>query len=164
MPGDTKLEVGWVIGLTLIGVLLLTFGLLAWWTLRTLRREGYRWHAVPDGRLIGSGLTGILALIVVPVFVLTTWPTFNLDYHRWQYVAGTVATVETRLVEQTELYAVTLTETGDQVYRCDDTRCSVVKTGDRLGMWCIYQWQQASTPGMVCNFGDHRRGEVTTGG
>jgi hypothetical protein len=53
------------------------------------------------------------------------------------------------------MYAVRMTG-SDQIYRCDDSRCSLLKPGDELSLWCIREWQQASTPGYDCNFGDSR--------
>jgi hypothetical protein len=98
-------------------------------------------------------LVGLVATVVI--YVATTWPTFDMEYHSFRPVAGTVAAVESRFLggsdSTTQNYAVRF-DGSDQIYRCDDTRCALLKPGDHLELSCIREWQYASTDGYACRF------------
>jgi hypothetical protein len=130
------------------------------------------WVVIAVCLLIGVGFTifglsdgdgTVVWLLGVPTIVLTLaiggwgmWPPFDMEYHRYKHVAGTVDSIDPRMLSDgqggtSQLYPIRLREDG-QTYRCDDSRCALVKPGDRIELWCIRQWQYASTHGWVCNF------------
>lgn len=86
---------------------------------------------------------------------------YDMQYHRYKHVEGTVDVAEARMLADgdggtTQNFAVRFKETGE-TYRCDDTRCSLLKPGDYLSLWCIREWQYASTSGWNCRFDKTRQ-------
>lgn len=104
---------------------------------------------------------GIGFLVVsIAFFVLVWWP-FDMDYHKWHPVAGTVAQVDKRLIGTGEsglgeVYLITYKD-NEQQYRCDDTRCAGVAPGDELDLMCKPDFQWASTHGWSCRFYELRK-------
>jgi hypothetical protein len=100
----------------------------------------------------------VLAVIFLGSFGAGLYP-YDMQYHRYKHVEGTVSSIEARMLADgdgtTQNYAVRF-ETDD-TYRCDDSRCSLVKPGDQLSLWCIREWQYASTSGWGCRFDKSRR-------
>lgn len=96
-------------------------------------------------------------IILVCTIAATAWGMYPYDmqYHRYRHVTGTVDKVEARMLADgdatTQQYAVRYRETSE-TYRCDDSRCSLLKPGDHLELWCIREWQYASTSGWGCRF------------
>lgn len=150
----TKVDLGWVAGLSLATLFMLAGIAGCIWGLRNLRSD----HFAAPVVFLGA----VVAVAAVVMFTAGAWPPFNMDYHQYRSVHGTVAEVQDRFLGgehgSTQLFAVRLAG-SDQVYRCDDTRCSLLKPGDEVWLWCKREWQQASTPGFVCNFD---RAEVTS--
>ena len=98
------------------------------------------------------------AVVLVVTLSFSAWGFFpyKMEYHQYRHVAGTVDQVEARMLASgdkgtTQNYAVRLREDG-QTYRCDDSRCSLLKPGDHISLWCIREWQYASTSGYRCRF------------
>lgn len=106
--------------------------------------------------LAGVAVAAILA--TVGVTLGATWPTFDMQYHRYREVSGTILSVSSRLRDTgdgtTQSYAVRFVE-HPGTYRCDDTRCAALDSdrGNRLTLWCIREWQYAGTPGWACQYG-----------
>lgn len=105
---------------------------------------------VPMFKWIGRGLAGV-AIVTVVVWVAGTWPSFDMDYHRYDAVSGEVTKLDKRMIDMSEKYVVYLDD-GDQQYACLDTRCAGVKEGDSLELACIKVWQWYGTPGYDCEF------------
>ncbi len=105
------------------------------------------------GRFVFWG--GILAATVIVAISAASLYPYDMEYHRYKHVTGTVDRVEARMLADGEAtsqqYAVRYQGTGE-VYRCDDSRCSLLRQGDQLELWCIREWQYASTSGWVCRF------------
>lgn len=107
----------------------------------------------------------VLAVVLtIGLWVWGTWPSLNMDYHTFRSVSGTVVANEARMLADgnggtTQNFAVRLDD--GQTYRCDDTRCSLVKPGDHLELSCMKEWQYAATPGDVCRFVNTRPKTVT---
>lgn len=103
-------------------------------------------------------IPGLIALITIAIYVFATWPPFDMRYHTYRYIGGTISAISPRLLSDgkstTESFAVQFG--SDQTYRCDDTRCSLLKPGDALHLWCIRQFQWNATEGYQCNFADSR--------
>lgn len=149
-----RLSIDWIIGIVFTSLVTAGLAAIAFWPVR-------RWMLKAD-KFDGS-MPKVLYYILITtmaatplIFLGTTWPPFNMEYHAYHHVDGTVTDIETRFVAadsggSNQMYVVTI---GDQIYRCDDSRCSTVHKGDHLYLWCIREWQQSSTPGYDCNY-DH---------
>lgn len=114
------------------------------------------------GFLLGSGAGAVVALLAVVVLTgWLEWP-WSADYHRWHTTTGTVTSVSSRLLASdqqnggtTQRFVVELAGVGER--SCDDTRCSLVKVGDRLTLSCKRAWQYAGEHGYDCAYVGVRR-------
>jgi hypothetical protein len=78
------------------------------------------------------------------------------EYHQWQPVSGTVATVDSRLVptgakSMEDKFVVTF-DGNPQQYGVLDTRAATLRKGDDLVITCVKRWQWSGTHGYDCNF------------
>lgn len=152
---------GYIIGTTVAGLFVL-IGLAAA-IIGTVIKP--RWRDRSDGSSMWSGeyLTGVwlkwagLATVVVAagIWVIAAFPPFETKYHAYRPVSGQVTAIGTRLLGAgsdsgtTQMFVVTM---NGHDYRCDDTRCSLVRVGDLLSLQCIGVWELHGTPGYRCNF------------
>lgn len=144
-------DLGWVIG-NIFGALclLVTFAYLIWASV-TSDLEGER------GLWLAGGIAALFIQIGINVWF--NFP-FSMEYHSYKPISGTVEDVNTRLLTEgsgdsrsvSQKYAIRL-EGSDQIYGCQDTRCSLAKKGDKLKLYCERQWQYASVPGYDCRYG-----------
>jgi len=163
--GESNVAIGYVVGLVFVGLFVL-IGLVVVAAGLVVRRRviadaanDVQWE--PDTMASTAAAVGGFALIAVTVGLLFAfaWPPFDMQYHQYRQVTGTVQTIDARMITAddakgpSQSYAVRYAESGD-FFRCDDTRCAGVHPGDTLTLWCIRTWQQSSTPGYECNFGD----------
>jgi hypothetical protein len=153
---SSQISIGYVIGSIVAGVIILiaagVIGRPQWTTGGGKDLEDVR----AEGRVV-QGIAILAILVTAGIWIGTTWPSFDLQYHSWRPVSGTVAEIGTRLLgsdkSTDQVYAVRLVEDAT-VYRCDDTRCSLVHAGDRIQLRCIREWQYASTSGWRCRYVD----------
>lgn len=155
-------SLGVLVGLPVAGVLTLiglALSALLFYMWRTTEPGGYS----SDRGLFRGGFFGVVLLtlgVVVGTGILE-WP-WHAEYHRWTTVSGRVTAVSSRFLASdtkdggtTQRFVVELAGIGQR--SCDDTRCSLVKPGDRLTLSCKREWQYAGTPGWSCGFvEDHR--------
>jgi hypothetical protein len=84
---------------------------------------------------------------------------YKAEYHQWRQTTGQVATVSSRFIgdgkSTTQRFVVAFTDGRQRA--CDDTRCSLIRRGDTLTLWCKRAWQWAATPGYDCNYGSDSR-------
>jgi hypothetical protein len=111
-----------------------------------------RWRRDGDPAAFWGGCAAVVLTAVVTGVLMWPW---QLEYHRWQPVAGTVDEVNPPAWIMTlgseQRFAVRLQ--GDrQEYSCVDVRCALLKRGDHVEMTCKRQWQYAGTPGFRCEF------------
>jgi hypothetical protein len=143
-------DIGWVTG-NIIGVLVIlaTVGYIVWASV-TSELDGERALWVWGG---------IIALVVqIGWNIFFNFP-FNMSYHSYRPVYGTVADVNSRFLASgsgnnsstSQKYAIRLTG-SKQIYGCEDTRCSLLKKGDTVMLNCERQWQYASVPGYDCRY------------
>lgn len=147
-------SLGFIIGsivaavLVLVGVVLIVLG-------SRMRRSG-NFDMGEGGMVLGAGIAVLAVTAVATAWV--DYP-YDMQYHRYVKVQGSIAAIEARMLADghgtTQNFAVRFAETGD-TYRCDDTRCSLLHTGDWLSLWCIRDWQYASQPGWDCNYDDSK--------
>lgn len=111
------------------------------------------WRDDEPGMALGINIP--IILIVVGAWVALAWPPFDMDYHRYDTVTGTVTSVEKRLVSEgegmSEKYVVAL-DGDSQQYGCLDTRCSAIKKGEPVEMSCIRVWAWYGSDGFDCEF------------
>lgn len=133
-----------IIGLTVLAVLLLRYG-----------RGEYG-----DGFAKAGGIVSAVSAVVLVIIVLLPVPVgfwgLNNEWHQWRPVGGTVTAVSSRLLAggnggATQRFVVQFAG-SDKQYACDDTRCSLVKTGDVLHLSCKRHWQYSGVPGYDCNY------------
>lgn len=143
------LSLGVLIGLPVAGLLVLVCLVVIALAVRVRFVDGDWGDA---GLLAAAAALAMVAIVAITGFAMWPW---TAEYHEWQPVAGTVTDTSSRLLgddkSTSQYYAM---EINGQTYRCDDTRCATVKTGDHLDLTCKREWQFAGTPGWDCNFVD----------
>lgn len=86
------------------------------------------------------------------------WP-WKAEYHQWRPVAGTVASIDSRLLagqnSGTEQKYLVAFVGSDKQYGVLDTRAAGVHVGDQLKVECVRRWQWSGTHGYDCNYVDH---------
>lgn len=101
-------------------------------------------------------IAAFVLAVVLGIGGLALWPPFDMEYHRYKPVDGTIDQIQARMVGDgdggtTQMFAVRFRGVGT-MYRCDDSRCSLLKSGDRLWLRCIREWQYAAESGWKCNY------------
>lgn len=147
------ISISYVIGMAAFVLLVAATTAGVAWGVRTIRRGG------EDDRFIGGMAAGLSGLCLVGVLVFGIgglWPMFDMQYHSYRSVSGAVDQIQARMLGDgsggtTQMFAVRFR--GDAtMYRCDDSRCSLLKAGDRLWLRCIREWQYAAEDGWKCNY------------
>lgn len=120
--------------------------------------ERHRWDLMWYGGVPWTTIpiaATVLLLVVCSVGLWALWP-LDMEYHQWRRVSGPVAAVQARMMGDgsggtTQQYAVRYVDGRQR--RCDDTRCSLLRPGDDLTLWCIREWQWAAEDGYACRYG-----------
>lgn len=117
-------------------------------------------------RGVGPGLIAVIVMLVAGfIGTIVAWP-FSGQYHRYQPLGGTVASISSRLIASgtngggsTQKFVFTFAggtnaDGSRPALGCNDTRCSAVHVGDKVMLMCerSYQWN-APTQGWDCNWG-----------
>lgn len=145
------ISVAYVIGMSLAAVALAVCALVVWLGVRMRRNDGdweLAWLPTGGGVLVG--------LVVIGLTLGFSWPPFDLEYHRYKPVDGTIEQIQARMLADgnggtSQMFAVRL-RGNPTMYRCDDSRCSLLDGGDRLWLRCIREWQYAAEDGWKCNY------------
>jgi hypothetical protein len=119
----------------------------------TIQRRLHQDELKAGGRLLFWGGLATLGT-ALGIWIGATWPSFDMQYHSYRPVEGTVATVESRLLGgdgSTEMYVVKFVDDAT-AYRCDDTRCALLHPGSQVRLRCIREWQYAGVSGWRCNY------------
>lgn len=100
---------------------------------------------------------GILGLVVVIAGGLIGFFPYSSQYHRWHTTSGVVQEVSSRFLGSgdngtTQKFVVRINGRDSGEYGCNDTRCALVKKGDRLTLSCKRTWQFSGRDGWDCNF------------
>lgn len=154
----TKISLAFVVGIVLTGLaVLLGAAIVAFgWRVRRMAHRSADGPNKKDRLFVGAALIVLGAITVGGTAGLAAWGFFPYDmqYHQFTRVDGRVESVQMRFLgangATTQNFAIRLA--GGGTYRCDDSRCALVKAGDTVQMWCIREWQYASTPGWACRF------------
>ncbi len=154
----TKISLAFVVAIIMTAVVMLAAaGMVAFG--RRLRRTAHRSASEADRQFVGSWFIGFGIVIAVFTAGGAAWGFFPYDmqYHQFTRVEGRVESVQPRFLggngTTTQQFAIRLA--GGGTYRCDDSRCALVKADDTIRLWCIREWQYAATPGWVCRFDDN---------
>jgi hypothetical protein len=118
--------------------------------------------AIPAGVMFRRGDWDIAILpvgilvVVLGLYTWAVWPPWDMHYHFYEPVTGTVAKVDKRMVSagessMEEKILVTLDGEKDQ-YGCTDTRCTSLEEGDHVALMCLPVWQTYGTDGFDCEF------------
>lgn len=151
----------WSLG-TLVGFpvgLLLTvgLGLLAYFLWRRLRFDDFDYDADRDMARVLAILLAVLSLAGLFTTAAAMWP-YDSEFHQWRPVSGQVEDVSKRLIADgkamSERYVVVI---GRQAFAVDDTRASLIETGDVVNLSCKREWEYASAPGWACRWNGSSR-------
>jgi hypothetical protein len=128
-----------------IGVLLILLGIIG---ALFARDSDLAWAGVLPG------------VIIVVIASACYWPVFDSSYHKWYPVNGTVLSTSSRLLSNgnngvNQRIVVRFTE-SDELFGCDDSRCTALITGSRLNLKCKRDWQFQGTSGWACVYVDAR--------
>jgi hypothetical protein len=161
-----------ITGGTIIGLVALVLGLmvcLAWAVIGTLNaRDSGNAYRDPVPAVIHIGGASIAALAILGGWWWAMAFTTSGDYHAWNIKQGTVERISKRLVSagdkgmQERFVAIV----DGQPLGIDDTRASLLKTGDRVRLKCKkdYQWGvDRSAHGWACRWamGDPASASIT---
>lgn len=147
------IDIDYIAGIVVAALFVAAGGCAAWAGLRWRRRTDDQ-----DDRTFAliPGIGGLALVVLVAVLWFgTNWPPFDMQYHSYKPVSGTVQTVTSRFLADgkgsSQFYVVELV--GDPTaYRCDDSRCSLLAPGKPVKLRCIREWQYASVSGWDCNY------------
>lgn len=144
----THVSIAFVAGLSvaslvaLLSLICIPIGI--WW-----RREDP--HYGMGGMLIVGAAIALAATVGLSLWAF--YP-YDMQYHQYRKVTGTVQNIQARMLAEnkgtTQQYALKLDK---GTYRCDDSRCSLLKPGDPVALWCIRDWQYSSESGWRCRWG-----------
>jgi hypothetical protein len=98
---------------------------------------------------------GIVLLIMVAISLVGYYP-YRADYHRWYHVSGIVTESGNRLIPSSDGKSVqqrVVLVINKQPYGVDDTRATVVKSGDYVDLSCKKEFQFNGVSGWACNWG-----------
>jgi hypothetical protein len=123
-----------------------------------------RWMMREDEPL--AGWLAYVAAVVVVIFALSPagfYP-YSRDFHRWEPKTGVVRDTATRVFTEDSGDSKTINQRivvrftdrnrfGGDLFGCDDTRCAIIKPGERITLMCRHEWQWAADPGWVCRWG-----------
>lgn len=81
---------------------------------------------------------------------------FDMEYHSYRPVSGVVDSTNSRFMTNgssgtSQKFAIRF-QGSDQIYGCNDTRCSLAEKGDKLALKCERIWQYASVGGYDCRY------------
>lgn len=113
------------------------------------------WGAITDDYDSGLGFFGGLLIIVVTVAAagFGFYP-YHTQYHKWHTSTNTVKSISSRFLGSdsgtTQRFVVGFG--NGELRSCDDTRCALVKVGDKLTLSCKRAWQFSGTDGWDCNY------------
>lgn len=147
------METKWSLGVLIGGpISLIIIGALVWiviWGLRDKQPTDYGWTRGKFAWFWGS----ILLAITLIVVALAYFP-YKAEYHQWRPVNGTVVNVSSRILgsdgDINQRFVVQFT--NGELRSCDDTRCSLIKKGDKLFLMCKKSWQFSGESGYDCNY------------
>lgn len=114
------------------------------------------------GLLWGPVVGLIWVVIYGACFTWGTWPPFNSAYHTYIPTTIQVASTSSRFLSdgQSSTQYFAIQDKNGNTYRCDDTRCSVLKPGEFVTLMCVKEFETNGSPGMDCNFGKYGKNDV----
>jgi hypothetical protein len=153
---DARWSDGVVFGLPVAGILIagaLSVAVLGWRRMRG--RASYEYqrdegHAM----MVGGGIVGIVALALALVAMFP----YDRAYHEWQPVAGTVATVDVRILDADGGTAYDIRFAGatdggvGSDYVCQDTRCATIAPGDLVTLACKLWYERTAADWWECRY------------
>lgn len=101
-----------------------------------------------DGQPDGVAAGAVALTLVVGLWVLTTWPGWDMDYQTYRPVSGTV----TKGCVPDKNCDLRL-DGGHEYYQCYvDSRCDDIDTGDHIELSCREYWKFYARNEMRCEF------------
>lgn len=140
-----SLSIGVLVGVPVVAICLIVGVALIYLGVRTDNSYG-------DGSFLMWG--GIATVVITVGIAAYGFYPYSGEYHRWHETSGKVTEVSSRFLggdkSTTQKFVVRFAN-GDE-RGCLDTRCALVKVGDRLTLTCKRQWQFAGQDGWDCNY------------
>lgn len=106
-----------------------------------------------DWAVLQACFSGALLVVVVVVTGFVMWP-WDVRFHQWRPVSGTVQQTSSRLIpvgDRGVEQRIVLLIAG-KPYGCDDTRCALLQPGDTVHLACKPEYQLAGEAGEGCEF------------
>jgi len=154
--GDARWSINFLIGLPLLILLIIALIVGTAFMFRAYRNDVNSWGR--DGMLLAFAIgLGLVTVIVIAVTAGGFYP-YEKEYHAYVKKVGTVESVSKRLLPSgdamQEKFVVHYTDGRE--FGCEDTRCALVKPGDRLVLACIRKWDYQASDGYDCGFVERR--------
>jgi hypothetical protein len=149
--GASTWSIGTLIAVPLCIALALIALIPAFLLLRWAKRNTQDYDFWP-GLLLGLGCAAASLFLIVGLAVgMYPW---KAEYHKYVTKVGTVETITSRLLGSSDSFQQKFVArfTDGRTFGCEDTRCSLVKPGDKLVLACKRTWQYAGVDGYDCNF------------
>lgn len=151
--GDATWSLGVLIGIPIIlAVIAVLVGLGLWLRSYAKRHEDESFSDAPEAKWLARGLFALVGVVVIGSLI--GYYPWKADYHQFVTKEGTVKTISSRLLGSSDSFQqkfVVQYEDGRQ-FGCEDTRCALIKPGDRLILACKRAWQYAGQDGYDCKF------------
>jgi hypothetical protein len=143
---EDKWTLSVLIGLPIVGFIALAFLAaiaLGVWAFRDGDDDG--------ATLVVGGVIGGVILLAATGY---SYYPYRAEYHRWKPVAGEVDQVQSQPVstwDGNQKFVIRL-KNNRLEYGCEDTRCSLLKPGERLELSCVQVWMYSGADGFDCNY------------
>lgn len=97
----------------------------------------------------GPAIFAALAMALpIGVWMLATWPAFDLTHHRYSPTTGTVTAIDH---EDDGWYFIRL-DGDSRLLECSDNRCGLIATGDEIELSCLRDNDSAGADRYRCDF------------
>jgi hypothetical protein len=150
MTDQSTFHLGYLIGIPILFVLAMVALTAFAFTLVYWRRN--RGDSYSDWGL-GAFLSGLASVAFVGLTVGSLFP-FDMSYHKYYRVTGTVEQINHRLIadgkSMSDRYVFVI---GSKPYAVDDTRATLAKVGDAVTLWCSKEYQYQGDSGWACEWG-----------
>ena len=135
----------WLPTLAILTVVLIVGGCFVY---RAFKRD-----SMQDGIILAMAWACWVGALVLAVGTVIGFYPWKAEYHQYVTKVGTVQSISKRIVGGDKINEKFVARyTDGREFGCEDTRCALVKPGDRLVLACKRTWQYAGVDGYDCKF------------